>query len=228
MPAARAAKEATTTVPVVFLEGDDPIKAGLVASMSRPGGNVTGVNFFTSELNGKRLALLCELVPDKTVAYLLNPDNPGSAASQRNVENAARTLGRTVLNLRSAAGHDLTEVFDAMAAGGARALAVQNDPYFDSQRDKIVALAARHRVPAIYHIREFPAGDGLMSYGASLLDAYHDVGNYAGRILHGAQPSELPVLLPTRYELVINARVARQLGLTLPPRLLVMADEVLQ
>ncbi|HEU5295520.1 MAG TPA: ABC transporter substrate-binding protein [Burkholderiaceae bacterium] len=229
LPAALAAKEATQTVPIVFLEGDDPIEAGLVTRMNRPSGNLTGVTFITSQLNGKRLALLCEGVPDKAlVAFLLNPHNPGSVASQHDVEHAAKTLGHPLLVLRSTAGQNLADAFAAMAANRARALVVQNDPYFDSQRDQVVALAAQHRVPAIYHIREFPAGGGLMSYGASLLDAYRDVGVYAGRILQGARPSELPVLRPTRFEFVINARVARELGLKLPPRLLVMADEVLQ
>jgi len=229
LPAARAAKAATGTIPVIFLAGDDPIEAGLVKSMSRPEANVTGFSFQTGQLNGKRLALLCETVPDTApVAFLLNPTNPSSAAAQVDIDHAAKTLGRQVIVVRNSAGSDLADAFGGLVSGHAQALVVQNDPYFDSQRTRIVALAARHRIPAIYHIREFPLSGGLMSYGASLLDAYRDVGRYAARVLQGAKPSELPVVRPTRFELVINANTAKALGLSLSPKLMVLADEVIQ
>lgn len=227
-PASRAAQAATSTVPVVFVQGDDPVESALVRSLSRPEANVTGIHFLTSQLNGKRLALLCDVVPETaTLAFLANDANPGSTRSQRDVEDAARTLGRPLRVWRHRPGQRLGDTYAAMAAAGVQALVVQNDPSFDSQREAIVALAARHRLAAIYHIREFPAAGGLMSYGASLSDAYRDAGRYAGRILQGARPGDLPVLRPTRFELVINARTARQLNLVLPPRLLVLADEIL-
>ena len=227
-PSALAAKKATATIPIVFI-GPDPVRAGLVASFNRPGGNITGVDLVTTDLGAKRLELICELVPRaKTMGLLINPDDQDSVVHRQNVQTAAQSLGQrlVIAEARSEAAFDPGfAVFAREQAGG---LVVQNDPFFDSQRTRLMALSARDRLPAIYHIREFPTSGGLMSYGPSLVDGYRQVGVYAGRILKGAHPADLPILRPTTFELVINRKTAALLGLNVPGALLASADEVIE
>ncbi|HEX3115362.1 MAG TPA: ABC transporter substrate-binding protein [Bradyrhizobium sp.] len=228
-PSAAAAKALTSTIPIVFVIGDDPVKIGLTASFNRPGGNLTGVAFLTGELGSKRLGLICELVPNaSTVALLLNPDTPAAEVQRVDVQAAAQALGRRLLVLYARTDTDFETNFATMKREHVGALIVENDPYFDSRRDRIMSLAARDAVPAIYHIREFPAAGGLMSYGASLADTYRQAGNYIGRILKGEKPGDLPVMQPTNFELVINLKTAKTLGLTVSPSLLARVDEVIE
>jgi ABC-type uncharacterized transport system substrate-binding protein len=226
---ARAAKDATAAIPVVFVIGDDPVKVGLTASFNRPGGNLTGVSFLTGELGGKRLGLICELVPDANpVALLLNPKDMGAELQKQDVEVAAQTLGRRLLVLHARTEADFETIFETLKRERTGALVVENDPFFDSKREEIMSLAARYAVPAIYHIREFPAAGGLMSYGASLADVYRQVGNYTGRILKGEKAGDLPVMQPTKFELVLNLKTAKALGLNVSPSLLARVDEVIE
>jgi putative ABC transport system substrate-binding protein len=228
-PSALAAKRETATIPIVFVIGDDPVRLGLVASFNRPGGNVTGVSFFTNELGAKRLGLINGLVP-KTgpVALLLNRNDPGAEVQRQDVQTAAQALGRRLVVLSASAESELTAIFARLVHEQVAALVVQNDPFLDSQRDRLIALADLNAVPAIYHIREFPAAGGLMSYGASLADSYRQVGVYTGRILNGEKPAELPVLRPTKFDLVINLKTAKTMGLAIPQSLLLLADEVIR
>jgi putative ABC transport system substrate-binding protein len=228
-PSALAAKAATATTPVVFLVGDDPVALGLVASFNPPARNMTGVSILTGSLGGKRLTLLCEMVSDVgPVAVLLNGTNPQAEEHRMDVQGAAQALGRQLLILRASSERQFDALFATLARERARALVVQNDPFFDSVRDRLVALAANRAIPAIYHIRESPDAGGLMSYGASLVEAYRQVGVSTGRILKGAKPGDLPVEQPTLFELVINLKTVRALGLTVPQSLLVRADEIIQ
>ena len=224
-----AAKGATSTIPIVFIIGDDPVRIGLAASLNHPGGNVTGVTLITAALAVKRIELLSELVPGaRTIALLVNSSNPNAPAHIEDAQSGARALGRALVVKGGATGADIEPSIAALKEAGAAALVVQNDPFFDSQRERLVAVVARHGLPAIYHIREFPAAGGLMSYGTSLSDAYRQAGAYAGRILNGARPSDLPIEQPTKFEFVLNLTTARALGLTAPAGLLARADEVIE
>ena len=229
-PAALAAKAGGLAVPIVFVVGQDPVQLGLVASMNRPG-VATGVNFFTGDLGGKRLELLCAMVPSAHLVGLLFNPRFGTEAieeQRRGLGTAAQTLGREIFAQQAATNAEIDAAFAEFVKAGIGALIVQNDPFFDTRRSQILALSARHRLPGIFHIREFPAGGGLMSYGANLSDTYRQVGVYAGKILRGARPDDLPVLRPTRFELVINTQTAKTLGLPVPQPLLIAADELIE
>jgi ABC-type uncharacterized transport system substrate-binding protein len=228
-PATIAAKAATTTIPILFSSGGDPIKLGFVASLNRPGGNVTGVSFFSTTLEAKRLGILRELVPTAAmIAVVLNPNFPDAEAQSQEVQEAARTLGLQIQILRASTERDLDTTFGALAELRAGGLLVGADPFLYSRRDYIVALATRHAVPAIYEQREFAVAGGLMSYGTNITDAYRQVGIYTGRVLKGEKPADLPVMQSTRFEFVINLKTAKSLGLDVPATVLARADEVIE
>jgi putative ABC transport system substrate-binding protein len=224
----QAAKAATSTIPIVFTTAYDPVGAGLVGSLSRPEGNVTGVTFFAGTLGAKRVELLRELMPNcRSIVMLANPTNPNQA-ELREVESAAQALGLRLQVLTANTERDVDAIFAGFRRRAPDALFVHTDPFFQSRSDLIVSLAARYRVPAIYPTRDFVIVGGLLSYGASQLDAYHQAGIYVGRILKGAKPNELPVVQPTRFELVINLGTAKALGLEVPWFLQQRADEVIE
>jgi putative ABC transport system substrate-binding protein len=229
-PAALAAKSATSTIPIVFRGGADPVGDGLVASLARPGGNLTGVSMLLDELTAKRLVLLTELVPRaQVIALLMNPSNRTSAERViREVEEAARTRGSQLHVLKAGSEGEIDTAFASLVELQAGALVVAADPFLSSRREQIVALASRHAVPSIYAWREFTAAGGLISYGASLTSAFRLVGHYAGKVLKGTKPADLPVQQPTTFELVINLKTAKALGLAVPPTVLAIADEVIE
>ena len=228
-PAALAAKAATTTIPIVFTAGVDPIAAGLIGSLNRPSGNLTGVNVYLSALWGKRLGLLRELVPNAAViGMLVNPNFPDAESQARDVKEAAGIIGQQVHIVNASSDSDIDSAFANLVRLPVGALLVASDAFFVSHRDQIVALAARHALPTIYPVREFVFAGGLMIYAPDLGDGYRQAGIYVGRILKGAKPSDLPVVQPTKFDFVINLKTAKALGLTVPDSLLALADEVIE
>jgi putative ABC transport system substrate-binding protein len=226
---ARAAKSATTTIPVVFVSGNDAANIGLVDSLNRPGGNVTGVSFLVNLTMTKELELLSELVPSATmIGLLVNPANPNIAADTAQAQKAAITLGKTLVIVKADAKGSLETAFAALARENVVAIVVAPDPFFLAIRENIVALAAQHRVAAIYSFREFALVGGLITYGSSISNAYHEAGIYACKILKGQDPAELPVMQATKFELVINMKTANALRLEIPAKLLALADEVIE
>jgi putative ABC transport system substrate-binding protein len=227
--AAVAAATATSRVPIVFATGTDPVQDHLVTTLNHPGGNVTGVVFFASNLAPKRLELLRQLVPKAvTIAVLVKPNTPETEAERRDLLAAAQATGQKLLLFDANTEPEIATAFKSAAEGGAGALLVGSGPFFNSQREYIVSMAARYAMPAIYNIREAVAAGGLISYGTSLTDAYREAGIYAGRILKGEKPADLPVMQPTKFDLIINLKTAKSLGLTVPPNLLALADEVIE
>ena len=225
-----AAKAASTTIPVVFMVPDDPVKLGLVASLSRPGGNLTGVNLIIGALTSKRLALLRELVPGMSrVAIFVNPANPARAELQvREAESEARAMGVQIRVFQVGTAGEISAAFATLAQERPDALFVAPDPFFVVRRVQLATLAARHAIPSSFSVRELPEAGALMSYGTNVVDAYRQAGSYAGRVLKGAKPADLPVVQSTHFELVINAETARMLGLTIPASLIAVADEVIE
>ena len=227
--AAFAAKAATTTIPIVFGVAEDPVRLGLVASLARPGGNLTGINFLTAELVAKRLELLRELVPAaRRLAVLVNPAGPGYEITLRDVEPAARAVGLQIQVLNASTSREINAAFATIVREQLDALFVSTDPFFTSRRVQLILYATRHAVPATYPNRQYPEIGGLMSYGANVVDAVRQMGVYTGRILKGTKLADLPVVQSTKLELVINTETARMLGLTVPQTLLVAADEVIE
>ena len=228
-PAIQAAKAATSTIPLVFFGGGDFVALGLVASLARPGGNLTGISIMSPELNPKRLDLLSQLVPQASViALLVNPSNAIAEVTIRDVQEAARAKGVQLQILRAGTEAEIDSAFAALVQLRAGALVAASDPFFNSRREQLVALASHHAVPAIWEWREFAEAGGLISYGSSLTDMWRPVGIYVGKILKGANPADLPIQQPTKFELVINLKTAKVLGLTVPQSLLAAADEVIE
>ena len=228
-PAARAAKSATTTIPVVAIFSDDPVTSGLVTSLGRPGGNITGVSNLSTEMESKRFGLLRAVVPQAAIiGVLLNPTFPPAANQLREMQEAARTLGLQLVVMQASNESDIDASFASLVQHRADALLVGNDPFFMMSRDHLTSLAARYSLPAIYSFPEFPAAGGLMSYGIDLADSYRQIGNYAGQVLKGAKPADLPVLQPSKFMFVVNLKTAKSLGLKIDPQLLATASELIE
>src|SRR5262245_10931907 len=226
---ARVAKAATTTIPIVFGTGLDPVEEGLVTSLNRPGGNVTGATFLSALLGAKRLGLLRDLVPGADViALLVNPNTIVGQAQTKDVQEAARALGQSLVVLHGGSDESIDASFAALTQQRVAALMVGADPFFDTRRDRLIALEARHQVPAIYQFREYALAGGLMSYGASITDMYRQIGLYIGRVLKGEKPGDLPVVQVTKFELLINLKTAKALGIKISDNLLTLADEVIE
>jgi putative ABC transport system substrate-binding protein len=229
LPAAVSVKTATATNPIVFVSGSDPVRSGLVTSLNRPNGNITGVTLFTSVLVGKRLELLRELVPEATlIALVVNPNDPRTKSDIEDVEAGARVLGQQIIILEVSSDRDFDALFATITQRGVRALLVGNDPFLNSQAQQLVALAARHAIPAIYGLRKYAEAGGLMSYSTNLTESARRAGIYVARIVKGEKPTDLPVVQPTKFEFVINQKTAKALGLTIPPPIIVRADEVIE
>ena len=227
-PAAMAAKTVTSTIPIVFAM-DDPVKQGLVESFNRPGGNATGMAVLSPDLEAKRLGLLHELVPQaSTIGLLLNPNFPPAQHQLEEVQIAAQASNLQILALRASTDREIDEAFDTLMRQRIAALSVASDPFFDTRRDKLIGLAARYAVPAIYQFREYPAAGGLISYGIDIANVYRQIGIYVGRILKGAKPADLPVMQPTKFELVLNLKTAKTLHLAIPSGVFSIADEVIE
>jgi putative tryptophan/tyrosine transport system substrate-binding protein len=228
-PAAQAAKQATSSTPIVFSTSGDPVALGLVSSLSRPGGNLTGVNLMLFAMAAKRLDLLNKLVPNaSTIGLLINPNNPSTARSSADAESAAQALGKKLLVARAGTEGDIDAGFDHLVQQKVGAISVEADPYLLARRGQIVARAARHSLPAIYPHREYVEAGGLASYGTDLLDAYRQIGVYTARILNGERPADLPIMQVTKFEMVINMKTAKTLDLVIPPDGLTLADEVIE
>jgi putative tryptophan/tyrosine transport system substrate-binding protein len=224
-----AAKRATSTIPIVFTGSDDPVRSGLVTSLGRPGGNITGMMLFTSEVEAKKFALLHELIPSaRNIAMIINPNNPSSETDIKDVQKAASSVAQQLRIFKATSEQEIDASFEALSRERADAILVAHDPFFFSRRTQLVSLAERHKLPAIYEFREFVTGGGLISYGNIIADNYRAAGVYVGRILNGADPADLPVVQPTKFEMVINLKTAKTLGLTVPPTLLARADEVIE
>jgi putative tryptophan/tyrosine transport system substrate-binding protein len=229
IPSVMAAKAATATIPIVFTAGSDPVRLGFVTSLSRPGGNVTGVNMFVNVMESKRLGLLRALIPGvQLIAALLNPNHPDHAQKLREVQEPAAAIGQQIHILLASNVSDIDAAFTTAVQLRAGAMLIGSDPFFNSQRDKIVALAARYSIPAIYEQREHALAGGLMSYGTNISDGYRQAGVYAGRILKGERPGDLPVVQSTKFEFVINLKTAKALGIEVPPNLSAEADEIIE
>ena len=228
-PAARAAKSATTTIPVVAIFSDDPVASGLITSLGRPGGNITGVSNLSTEMESKRFGLLRAVVPQAAIiGVLLNPTFPPAANQLREMQEAARTLGLQLVVMQASNESDIDTAFASLVQHRADALLVGNDPFFMMSRDHLTSLAARYSLPAIYSFPEFPAAGGLMNYGIDLADSYRQIGNYAGQVLKGAKPADLPVLQPSKFMFVVNLKTAKSLGLKIDPQLLATASELIE
>jgi putative ABC transport system substrate-binding protein len=224
-----AARAATATIPIVSLFTDDPVERGFVASLNRPGGNVTGISLLNGALEAKRLGLLHEIVPTAaTLGFLLNPSYPGTASQLRDMQEAARTIGLQIHVLNAGTDPGIDAAFEAVARNSIPALVVAVDPFFVTRRDKLVAMAKRHALPTMYSLREFVVSGGLISYGVDLSDMYRQAGVYAGRILKGTKPADLPIIQPTKFEMVLNLKTAKSLGLEFPAKVLALADEVME
>jgi putative ABC transport system substrate-binding protein len=228
-PAALAAKRATSTIPIVFGLGSDPMSVGLVESFNRPGGNATGMTFFTTLMDPKRFGLLRDLVPGvRLIGVLLNPSFPPAEHQLTDIENAAKSVNQAIVIGKAANDRELEAAFGALVNAGAGALLVCADPYFDTRREQIIGFAQKERLPAVYQFREYAFAGGLLSYGVSITDAYRQYGVYTAKILKGAKPAELPVVQPTKFETVINLKTARALGIKIPDNVLSLADEVIE